>query len=294
MSKERIKRHSLTVRFVHWSVAISTFLLIFSGLGQLPLYQRYMIDKIPGLSWTSNFHATLTLHYLAAVWLVFAVVFHIVYHGLRREFSILPRRGDVRESIIIIKAMFGRGEEPPADKYLAEQRLAYAFIAFSLLLVIVTGFVKAIKNLPGVTFADTLLDWATNLHNLAMVLIILGIVAHLAAFIFKVNRPLLPGMFTGYVDTDYIQRRHSLWYARLQEKGFTRVKRQVLSLERSVRLIAGSFIFVGLIVDTLWWLAWFVGFMLLVSALTGFCPAEIILQKLGPTRARHKGFSSAR
>lgn len=214
----RIKRHSLAVRFVHWSVAISTFLLIFSGLGQLPLYQRYMVDKIPGLTWSSNFHITLTLHYVAAVWLVFAAAFHIVYHSLRREFTILPRRGDVRESIIVIKAMLGLGEEPPADKYLAEQRVAYAFIAFNLLLLIVTGFIKVIKNFPGITFSDTLLDWATNLHNLGMVMIIVGIIAHLAAFIFKANRPLLPGMFTGYVDEEYVRKRHSLWYEKLQKK----------------------------------------------------------------------------
>lgn len=214
----RIKRHSLAVRFVHWSVAVSTFLLIFSGLGQLPLYQRYMVDKIPGLTWSSNYHITLTLHYIAAMWLVFAAVFHLVYHGLRREFSILPRRGDIKESIIVIKAMLGFGEEPPADKYLAEQRVAYAYMAGNLFLIIVTGFIKVIKNFPGVYFSDTLLNWTTNLHNLAMVLIIIGILAHLAAFAFKVNRPLLPGMFTGYVDEEYVRKRHILWYKKLQKK----------------------------------------------------------------------------
>lgn len=214
----RIKRHSLAVRFVHWSVAVSTFLLIFSGLGQLPLYKRYMVDKIPGLTWSSNYHITLTLHYIAAMWLVFAAVFHLVYHGLRREFSILPRRGDIKESIIVIKAMLGFGEEPPADKYLAEQRVAYAYMAGNLFLIIVTGFIKVIKNFPGIYFSDTLLNWTTNLHNLGMVLIIIGIIAHLAAFVFKVNRPLLPGMFTGYVDEEYVRKRHTLWYKKLQKK----------------------------------------------------------------------------
>jgi cytochrome b subunit of formate dehydrogenase len=49
-------------------------------------------------------------------------------------------------------------------------------------------------------------------------MIIVGIIAHLAAFIFKANRPLLPGMFTGYVDEEYVRKRHSLWYEKLQKK----------------------------------------------------------------------------
>ncbi|MDN5346439.1 MAG: hypothetical protein PWP65_3 [Clostridia bacterium] len=284
----RIKRHSLVVRFVHWSVAVSTFLLIFSGLGQLPIYKRYMVDKIPGLSWSSDFSITLTLHYVAAIWLVFAAIFHIVYHSLRREFALLPRRGDFKESFIIIKSMFGFCEEPPCEKYLAEQRLAYAFIAFSLLLLIVTGFIKVIKNFSGITFSDAVLNWATHLHNLGMVMIVIGIIAHLAAFILKANRPLLPSMFTGYVDADYVRKRHSLWCEQLQKKTSTGASRQGLTLERAVRLVAGSFIFAGLVVDALWWLPWFVGFMLLVSALTGFCPAETLLRQFGHQSQQEK------
>lgn len=44
-----------------------------------------------------------------------------------------------------------------------------------------------------------------------MLLIILGIIGHLAAFIFKANRPLLGVMFSGKVDANYIKERHSLW-----------------------------------------------------------------------------------
>ncbi len=40
---------------------------------------------------------------------------------------------------------------------------------------------------------------------------ILAIIGHLAAFIFKANRPLLSGMFSGKVSADYILHRHTLW-----------------------------------------------------------------------------------
>ena len=137
--KEKIKRHRLSVLFVHWAVAISTFILIFSGFGQMPLYKRYMLDRVPGLSWVSDFSVTLSIHYWAAAVLIFAMVYHIVFHSIRRDFDMLPRRGDIKESVQIIMAVFGFGKEPENDKYLAEQRLAYVFIGFSLLILIAVG-----------------------------------------------------------------------------------------------------------------------------------------------------------
>lgn len=214
-SKKNIQRHSVSVRFVHWTAAISTFLLIFSGFGQMPMYARYYIDRLPGLGWSSDYATTLSLHYIAAAVLMFAAAYHVVFHLRRKEFDILPRRGDVKESYLIIKAMLTKGEEPPSDKYLAEQRLAYAFIAVSFLAVIITGIIKVVKNVPAVTLNSTVIVWTNNLHTLASFMLVFGIFAHLAAFIFKVNWPLVKSMFTGKIDLDYVKKRHSIWYARL-------------------------------------------------------------------------------
>ncbi|NLP43386.1 MAG: cytochrome b/b6 domain-containing protein [Peptococcaceae bacterium] len=215
MSK-KVLRQSRVNRFIHWGTAISIILLIISGLGQLPLYKRYNITKLPGGEWLGSFYNTLDLHYIAAVLLIFVVSFHLVYHGLRREFDILPKKGDLRESYLIIKAMLTKGEEPPADKYLAEQRVAYFFIGINVLVLIGTGMVKVIKNLNGVTLPQFIIAFSTHLHNLATVLLILGIGAHLAAFIFKANRPLLRGIFSGTVDEKYAKERHPLWYKRIK------------------------------------------------------------------------------
>ena len=59
-----------------------------------------------------------------------------------------------------------------------------------------------------------------------------------------------------------------------------------MTLERYIRLFAGMFILVSLLLahfhspNWLWFTA-FVGFNLLQSSLTCFCPLEIILKKLG-------------
>lgn len=59
-----------------------------------------------------------------------------------------------------------------------------------------------------------------------------------------------------------------------------------MTLENAIRVLAGTLVLTSLAlahwVDQ-WWLllAAFVGLNLIQSAFTGFCPAEIILKKLG-------------
>jgi hypothetical protein len=59
-----------------------------------------------------------------------------------------------------------------------------------------------------------------------------------------------------------------------------------MTTENAIRLLAGSLVLISLALATLvnpWWLllAAFVGLNLFQSALTGFCPAETIFQKIG-------------
>lgn len=216
---EKIKRQSLSNRFVHWLTAGSIFLLILSGLGQLPLYKRYNVELLPGGSWWVDYYNTLVLHYIGAIMLLFVLVYHLVVHLLKKEFDIIPKKGDIKQSMLIIKAMLTKGKEPASDKYLAEQRLAYVFIGASIALLAITGVIKILKNVPGSTISYEMIFWSAHIHNFATIFLILGIVGHLAAFIFKENRSLLPGMFTGNVDEEYVKHRHSIWYKKLVEKG---------------------------------------------------------------------------
>lgn len=213
----KVVRHGLTNRIVHWAIALSIFSLFFTGFGQMPIYKRYMLAEIPGLEWTANYAITLHLHYVGALILMAAVGFHLVYHIMRGEYDIFPRKGDISESIQIIKAMITGKEEPPACKYLAEQRLAYLFIGVSVLGVIVTGIIKVVKNMPGVYLSENVIFWATHLHNLTAILVLFGVIAHLAAFIVPANRKLLPSMFTGLVDAAYVEHRHCKWWDDLKE-----------------------------------------------------------------------------
>lgn len=209
---ERITRQSFSNRLSHWLVALSTFALFFTGLGQMPMYQRYGLAAVPGFAWTADFHLTLTMHYVAGAVLFFAVVYHLLHALFMRHFAILPRKGDFKESAQIIAAMLGKGEEPPSHKYLAEQRLAYAFIGINVLVVVASGIVKVVKNLPDVQLDPGVIYFTTLAHNLSALLLFVGVAGHFAAFAFKANRALLPAMLDGTVDREYAEERHSLWY----------------------------------------------------------------------------------
>jgi formate dehydrogenase gamma subunit len=206
-----VPRHSIAVRVQHWTIALSGLALLFSGFGQFPLYKRYMVDRLPGMAWVSDFPLQFSIHIVAAIFFLAAVVFHAVYHLRRRETALLPQRGDMSESWQIIKATFGRGEEPPSDKFLAEQRLTYALFAVTVLLLSVSGIIKVFKDLPGASISPSLHLWSTMLHNAGTMVFLFLLVAHLAAFAVRANRPLFRSMFTGRVDAGYAAERHPLW-----------------------------------------------------------------------------------
>lgn len=216
-NQEKIYRQPLSNRIVHWGVAISTFMLIITGIGQMPVYKRYLVVRPFGTEWLTSYEITLWVHYIFAALLLFFVSYHLVFHVLMKQFDIWPKRGDAKKSFLVIKAMILRQQEPPSEKYLPEQRLAYLYFVFSFAFVIITGMIKVIKNVMGVQPTNGILFWGAQMHNLATAMVILGIILHLAAFLFQANRKLLPSMFTGYVDKEYVKERHVLWYRQMKE-----------------------------------------------------------------------------
>lgn len=210
-----ILRHTFMERLEHWVLAISGSILVFSGFGELPMYKRYMVTEIPGLSWAGDFYVNLKMHYLAAIVFVSVMVFHALYHGWLGHRGLLPRKGDFRDSAKTLLSMVGIGEEPKADKYLPEQRLAYAYLALIGLILAITGVLKVMKNLPDVYFSPGFVTAITLVHTFGTVFFLPGIMAHLAALVFKVNRPLVKPIFIGKVDLEYARNRHPIWYEKL-------------------------------------------------------------------------------
>ncbi|MDI6727149.1 MAG: cytochrome b/b6 domain-containing protein, partial [Smithellaceae bacterium] len=124
-----VVRHSAMEMAEHWILAITGFILLFSGFGELPMYKRYMVTQLPLLGWSGDYFIQLKIHYLAAMVFISAAIFHVIYHGMLGHRGLLPRKGDGKASLKTMLSFIGIGEEPPAGKYLAEQRLAYLYMA---------------------------------------------------------------------------------------------------------------------------------------------------------------------
>jgi formate dehydrogenase gamma subunit len=215
--KNKIKRHTLIEIIEHWSIAFSGIVLLFTGLGCLPLYKRYYITEIPGFGWTSDFYNVTMVHYIASVVFVAGVIFHIFYHGLRKDFGLLPKKGDLSKSIKVIASMIGIGKEPPSDKYLPEQRIAYVGIGLIILILTVTGIIKILKNLQWIVLSPTMESINTLIHTLTGFLFMFAFIVHVGTvLLFKSNWPLLKSMFTGWIDEEYVKHRHSIWYEKIK------------------------------------------------------------------------------
>jgi cytochrome b subunit of formate dehydrogenase len=211
--KNLVVRHSVLELIEHWAIALSGLVLLLTGIFELPVGKRYYIINVPGLGWSADFITSLYLHYAAAFVFTAAAMFHIFYHGLRAENGLLPRKGDVAESVTVIKSLFGCGEEPPMRKYLPEQRLVYAGMAFVILMLIISGLVKTYKNIYAPDLSHAVLLWASWMHNIFFMLFFLAFLAHMAAIALRPNWPMVRGIFTGKVRLDYARHRHSLWLA---------------------------------------------------------------------------------
>jgi cytochrome b subunit of formate dehydrogenase len=214
--KNLVVRHSAVELIEHWAIAIFGLVLLLTGIFELPMSKRYYISSVPGLGWSADYVTSLYLHYAAAIVFTAAAMFHVFYHGLSGEKGLLPQKGDFSESIIVIKSLFGFGKEPPLHKYLPEQRIAYAGMAFIILMLIISGLVKTYKNIYAPDMALTVVLWATWIHNIFFILFFLAFLAHMAAILLRPNWPMVRGIFTGKVRLDYARHRHSLWLADIE------------------------------------------------------------------------------
>lgn len=99
-------------------------LMAFTGMAQMPIFKRYYIADIPGMAWSADFYFTHTLHYLGAAvfigFVAYAAAGYFLWHRKRYQ---LTASGIFRVVI--------------------------------LTLLVATGVVRVLKNLPEITFSPT-------------------------------------------------------------------------------------------------------------------------------------------
>ncbi|GAA4216242.1 cytochrome b/b6 domain-containing protein [Sphingomonas endophytica] len=225
MAATMIHRHRLATRVWHWLNAVAIFILIGSGLGISNAHPRLYWGRYGANfdhAWAQlpRFPAWLTIpasynlaisrrwHLFFALVLGFSLLAYMIVSLLNRHFQrdLRVRRRDVgtahlRADVRAHLALRFHDPEAPGE-YNALQKLSYvAVIFFALPLVIFTGLALS----PGMDAAwPWLLDLfggrqsARSLHFVAMAVIALFTIVHLALVILAGWRNELRSMLTGW------------------------------------------------------------------------------------------------
>jgi uncharacterized membrane protein (UPF0182 family) len=134
-----------------WLYLTTTFLLVLTGFGQMPIFKRYYIADIPGLGWLAEFFVTHYIHYLGAIVLLALVAY------LLSDYLIL--------------------------KHKSRRMTATGYIRIALLVgILVSGGLLVIRNLTGTNFTPEFIILLDVIH-LGLVMVFLFV--SLYCLIFK-------------------------------------------------------------------------------------------------------------
>jgi len=188
------KRHHWVVRLTHWINVIALPIMIASGLRIFNAYPGFARrgetfccypwegKAIPDALTFGGWLAGARNWHFAMMWVL--VVNGIVYlafiylHGEWRD--LVPRRGDPRDAIEMVRFyFFRRREHPHQGKHNALQKLAYFSMPIITALAVLTGIAiwKPVQ-LSGLTMLFGGYVWARYFHFLAMVLLVALVLGH--------------------------------------------------------------------------------------------------------------------
>jgi len=186
---KRVQRHETTDRVMHWIMAISILVLLFTGV--LPII---------GIEF-----AWLTLHWVSGLVLTAAVLFHILRSVFAKDLmSVWISSSDFKEP-------FDDSHKP--GKYSLAQKGMHAAISIVALLVIGSGLVMfAMIDTPWWdrtnSLSESTLGWMFFVHGLTTLALIALIVFHLYFTLRPEKLFYLRSMFKGWISEDELSAHH--------------------------------------------------------------------------------------
>nr|WP_295969976.1 cytochrome b/b6 domain-containing protein [uncultured Bacillus sp.] len=205
-----IRRYRLADMLMHWTVALGFLLALITGYLIFFKGSATLLDNSAGF--------TLRLvHRIGAVLFVVAPIIYFIFS--KRRFGFLTAfkwdKSDIGWLKAAPKHYFIGGEGmPPQAKYNTGQKMYYLF-------ALVFGFLLAVSG-----FA-LWFDWFTGaagvfmviIHDISALAIALFFCVHVYLSVFHPReRVSFNAMVTGYMDSEYAEHHHELWYKKEKEK----------------------------------------------------------------------------
>jgi formate dehydrogenase subunit gamma len=201
-----IERYTPSERSNHWAVAI---LFVLAGLSGLALFHPALFGLsglFGGGAWTRILHPFLGVAmFLLFLWMA------IRFAGHNRM-----DRSD-RQWLRQWRDVLGNREErlPEVGRYNAGQKLLFWVLVLSMLVLLVSGIVIWREYFSG-AFGILALRWASLLHAVAALVLILGIILHIYAAIWV--KGSVGAMLYGKVSRAWARKHHAGWYKQMSRE----------------------------------------------------------------------------
>ena len=210
-SGRKMLRFTVFERFVHWMTTVCFVILAFSGLnitfGKILLLS--LIGPTAFSAWSEA--AKYTHNFLSFPFTIGVVLMLLMWVGKN-----LPTRVDI-EWAKQGGGMFG-GEEPPAYKFNAGEKLIFWIVVIGGGLVATTGYILLFP-FYGTGIAN--MQIAQIVHSTVGVLYIAAMLVHIYMGTLG-TKGAFEGMATGEVDINWAKSHHSLWYEEMSGKAKVR------------------------------------------------------------------------
>ena len=209
-------RFSVYQRWEHLIIIVCILALLLTGL---PQKYRTSAWSQQLLSTPDQVFMVRNIHHIAAILLTLLVIVHIgnaIYLISRRRLTgdMLPSLQDLRDAFLMGQfLLFLTKRKPKFGKYNFEQKFTYWFLFFSIVIMVVTGFILWFpilftRVLPGGIIPAAKLAHSTE----AVVTLIFIVIWHV--YHVHIERLNL-SIFTGWINEEDMREFHPLEYERL-------------------------------------------------------------------------------
>lgn len=212
-------RMTLSERIQHATLAVSFFVLVYTGFA-LKFPEAWPFAWLARLE--TGYHWRSIVHRVAAVVMILAALFHLVYLATRRGrgflVAMLPRLKDARDAGENMAYLTGHRDQPPAfDRFGYIEKAEYWALIWGTVVMSLTGFALWFENESLQWMPKWWLDVATLIHYYEAWLAFLAIVVwHLYYVIVNPDTyPMNWTWLTGRISETHLRHEHRLQWERL-------------------------------------------------------------------------------
>lgn len=208
--KRLIRRYHLADMLMHWSVALGFVLALITGY--LIFFQgtSTLLDHSSG-------HTSRLIHRIGAVLFIAAPAIYFIFS--KRRFGFIDafkwNKTDFGWLKAAPKHYFTGGEGmPPQAKYNTGQKMYYLFAVIFGFLLTFTGFALWFD-----WYAGAIGFFMLVIHDISALVITLFFGVHVYLSVFHPHeRVAFNAMITGYMEADYAEHHHQIWYNNVKDQ----------------------------------------------------------------------------